>query len=83
MFETRKEAENAARGNYAVIQVEGGYKIAPYHMFWYLIREEARSLFDGGWKSCDKEEMMEAYGFDEEHAETICDEIATIETETL
>lgn len=83
MFNTRAEAERAARGEYAVVQVDGGYKIAPYHMFFYLIREEARSLFDGGWKSCDKVELMESYGFDTEHAETICNEIAAIEEEVL
>lgn len=82
MYETRKEAENAARGN-AVIQVDGGYAVVTWGDYFHRINEEAESLYDGGWTSNDKAELMKEYGFDEEHAFAICDQIAVIEEETL
>lgn len=80
MYETRKEAETVANGS-ATIQVEGGYQVVTWSDYFHSISEEAESLYDGGWRSTDKLELMQVYDFDEEHAETICEELEEIENE--
>lgn len=37
---------------------------------------EVAALYDGGWRSEDKEELMSEYGFSEEEAEEICEALA-------
>ena len=41
---------------------------------------QAAALYDGGWRSTDKEEMLSCYDdLTEEEAERICDELAELE----
>lgn len=39
----------------------------------------AAALYDGGWRSGDKEELMAEYGLTEEEAEEICEELKQYE----
>lgn len=39
----------------------------------------AAALYDGGWRSEDKEDLIEEYQLTEEEANTICDILAEIE----
>ena len=39
----------------------------------------AAALFDGDWHSNEKDELMREYGFTEEEAEAICEELAEME----
>lgn len=44
------------------------------------ISDKAYALYDGGWRSTDKEEMLDVYdGLTEKEAESICDELAELE----
>jgi hypothetical protein len=43
------------------------------------IYETASNLFDGGWKSCDLEEIKEEYELTDDEAVAICEELADIE----
>lgn len=39
----------------------------------------ASSLYDGGWRSSDLEELMTEYGFTQEEAAAICEALAEME----
>lgn len=39
----------------------------------------ASALFDGGWRSTDKEDLMTTYDLSEEEASEICEELAEME----
>lgn len=41
----------------------------------------AAALFDGGWTSEDKEQLIEEYALTKEEAETICKELSRFESE--
>jgi len=48
------------------------------------IRSSASSLYDGGWRSEDKEQLMEEYKLSEKDTDTICkvlEELEAIERE--
>lgn len=81
IYDSRKEAENFTKGNETVIQVEGGFKVVQWDEYYRMIREEAESLFSGGWRKEDKTELMSTYNFDADHARAICEELENIETE--
>lgn len=40
---------------------------------------EVAALYDGGWRSEDKEDLISEYGFSEEEAEKICEALALCE----
>lgn len=42
---------------------------------------DAAALYDGGWRSEDKEELMAEYELTEEEAEAICEELRSYEHE--
>lgn len=49
-----------------------------------LISDEAYYLYDGGWRSADKEEMLSVYDdLSEEEATRLCHELAIIEQNAL
>lgn len=81
IYDSRKEAENFTNDNETVIQVEGGFKVVQWDEYYRMIREEAESLFSGGWRKEDKTELMNVYGFDVDHSKAICEELENIETE--
>ena len=81
IYETRREAEELAGGK-AVIQVDGGYLVVQWDEYYRQIREEAESLFSGGWRKEDETELMSTYDFDADHARAICEELENIEIET-
>ena len=40
---------------------------------------DAAALFDGGWRSTDKEDLMDEYDLSEEDAEMLCNELEKLE----
>ncbi len=40
---------------------------------------DAAALFDGGWKSTDKEDLIDEYDLSEEDAERLCNELEKLE----
>ena len=80
IYETR---EQAARENIngAILQVDGGYAVFEWPEAFRRIREEAESLYNRGWRACDMSDIMTAYDFDKEHAESISAELSEIEEE--
>lgn len=40
------------------------------------ISMSAAALYDGGWRSTDKDQMMDEYGLAEQEAEAICERLA-------
>lgn len=42
---------------------------------------EAKVLYDGGWRSADKEELIDEYDFDLDQAEELCEILKEIEQE--
>lgn len=45
------------------------------------IESSAAALYDGGWRSEDKEQLISEYDLTEEEAEAICERLATFESE--
>ena len=45
----------------------------------YNITERAANLFDGEWRSTDRDELMRVYDMSEEEATEICEELAEVE----
>mgnify|MGYP001363885076 CR=1 FL=1 len=45
------------------------------------ITSSAAALYDGGWRSTDKEQMMDEYDLEEQEAEAICNELEKMEAE--
>ena len=45
----------------------------------YELQIIAASLYDGGWRSTDKEELMTEYEMDSEYAEQICYQLKLFE----
>jgi hypothetical protein len=43
------------------------------------ISMSAAALYDGGWRSTDKEQMMDEYDLEEQEAEAICNELEKME----
>lgn len=43
------------------------------------LRSLAGSLYDGGWRHTDKEELIQEYGFDDWEAQVVCDGLEAIE----
>ena len=79
IYETRKEAEQNMSGDLAIVQVDGGFLITEWRDAFRRYEEEAEALKAGGWTSTDKEELMQVYGFDDEHAENIIDALKELE----
>ena len=46
------------------------------------IRESAKALFDGGWRSTDYDQILSEYDFTREGAERICDALYDLEGES-
>lgn len=44
-----------------------------------LITDRAANLYDGGWRSTDRDELMRVYDMTEEEATEICEELAEVE----
>ena len=81
IYETRQAAERDARGDETVLQVGGGYIVTTWRDAFLRYREKAGALQAGGWTSADKEEMMQEYHFDEEHAGNIVYYLTELEEE--
>ena len=45
------------------------------------IESSAAALYDGGWRSEDKEQLISEYDLTEEEAEAICERLAAFESE--
>lgn len=43
------------------------------------IRDGAYNLYDGGWRSTDRQDLIEEYGLSEEEVDIIIDELKKIE----
>lgn len=43
--------------------------------FWQVVA----SLYDGGWRAADRDDLIAEYGFSEEDAESICEGLRSIE----
>lgn len=43
------------------------------------VEDYAAALYDGGWRSTDKEEIKKKYNMDEEWAEAICEKLKEYE----
>lgn len=80
IYATREEAEKVARGD-AVMQVTGGYQVMDWSDFNRRSYDEAMELFCGGWRYTDRDELMEHYSIDEDHAALITDRLYDIEME--
>lgn len=80
IYKTREEAEQAA-GADAVMQVDGGFQHMDWSDFHRRSRDEAEALHAGGWTSADKQELIDQYGIDEEHADLMIGIIEELEEE--
>ncbi len=45
------------------------------------LRDVSGTLYDGGWRSCDKDELKEEYGFSNKGLEHLCECLAEREAE--
>ena len=45
------------------------------------VEDSAAALYDGGWRSTDKEEIKKEYNMDEELAEAICEKLKEYENQ--
>ena len=80
IYETREDA-NKENSNGYVLQVDGGFAVFEPLEAFRRIREEAEDLYNRGWRACDMPDIMNAYDFDREHAESISIELSEIEEE--
>lgn len=46
----------------------------------YNIWDSAAALYDGGWRSTDKADLMAAYDLDDETATAICEKLKEFES---
>lgn len=58
--------------------VEGVHQVLPV-MTENEIIDFSKSVYDGGWRSTDRDELIDEYGLDEGDAKTICERLQTYE----
>lgn len=86
IYETYQEAEKNVMGDATIIPVTGGYGVVKYDEYRLRIRDEAASLYDGGWRAEDGEELVLEYCTEENDAtdewkESVVAELERIEEE--
>lgn len=45
------------------------------------VESSAAALYDGGWRSSDREELIAEYQFSEDEADAICEKLKEYETQ--